>query len=79
MHLFSQPFEIFVDDENKLTLNGLQQYYIKLKENEKNRKLNDILDMLQFNQVIIFVKNIVRCIELNKLLNECNFPSIAIN
>lgn len=74
-----KPFEIFVDDENKLTLNGLQQYYVKLKENEKNRKLNDILDMLQFNQVIIFVKNIVRCIELNKLLNECNFPSIAIH
>ena len=76
---FSQPFEIFVDDENKLTLNGLQQYYISLKENEKNRKLNDILDMLQFNQVIIFVRNIQRCIELNKLLNECNFPSIAIH
>jgi len=75
----SQPFEIFVDDENKLTLNGLQQYYIALNENEKNRKLNDILDMLQFNQVIIFVKNIVRCIELNKLLNECSFPSIAIH
>jgi len=77
--VLSQPFEIFVDDENKLTLNGLQQYYVSLKENEKNRKLNDILDMLQFNQVIIFVKNIVRCIELNKLLNECNFPSIAIH
>lgn len=74
-----KPFEIFVDDENKLTLNGLQQYYVSLKENEKNRKLNDVLDMLQFNQVIIFVKNIVRCIELNKLLNECNFPSIAIH
>jgi ATP-dependent RNA helicase UAP56/SUB2 len=52
---------------------------VSLKENEKNRKLNDILDMLQFNQVIIFVKNIVRCVELNKLLVECNFPSIAIH
>ena len=74
-----QPFEIFVDNEDKLTLHGLQQYYVSLKENEKNRKLNDILDMLQFNQVIIFVKNIVRCVELNKLLIECNFPSIAIH
>jgi len=35
--------------------------------------------LLQFNQVIIFVKNISRCKELNKLLNECNFPSIAIH
>jgi len=75
----TKPFEIFVDNEDNLTLHGLQQYYVSLNENEKNRKLNDILDMLQFNQVIIFVKNIVRCVELNKLLIECNFPSIAIH
>ena len=75
----NKPFEVLVDDENKLTLEGLQLYYVNLKENEKNKKLNDILDMLQFNQVIIFVKSISRCRELNKLLNECNFPSIAIH
>jgi len=74
-----QPFEIFVDNETKLTLHGLQQFYVKLKENEKNRKLVDILDTLQFNQVIIFVKNIVRCVELNKLLVESQFPSLAIH
>ncbi|XP_059411380.1 spliceosome RNA helicase DDX39B-like [Carassius carassius] len=45
------PMEIFVDDETKLTLHGLQQYYIKLKDNEKNRKLFDLLDVLEFNQV----------------------------
>ncbi|OPJ79466.1 hypothetical protein AV530_008847 [Patagioenas fasciata monilis] len=42
--------EIFVDDETKLTLHGLQQYYVKLKDNEKNRKLFDLLDVLEFNQ-----------------------------
>lgn len=73
------PFEIFVNDENKLTLHGLLQFYVKLEENEKTRKLNDLLDALLFNQVIIFVKSISRCIELNKLLVECNFPSIAIH
>ncbi|XP_031654980.1 ATP-dependent RNA helicase DDX39A-like [Oncorhynchus kisutch] len=31
--------EVFVDDETKLTLHGLQQYYCKLKDSEKNRKL----------------------------------------
>lgn len=46
-----QPMEIFVDDETKLTLHGLQQYYVKLKDNEKNRKLFDLLDVLEFNQV----------------------------
>jgi hypothetical protein len=49
-----QPLEIFVDDETKLTLHGLQQYYLKLEESQKNRKLNDLLDTLDFNQVRIF-------------------------
>ena len=44
--------EVYVDDETKLTLHGLQQYYVKLKDNEKNRKLFDLLDILEFNQVI---------------------------
>lgn len=46
-----QPLEIFVDDETKLTLHGLQQHYVKLDEVAKNRKLNDLLDTLDFNQV----------------------------
>jgi len=75
----NNPLEIFVDDETKLTLHGLQQYYIKLEENEKNRKLNDLLDNLDFNQVIIFVNSVNRAITLNKLLNECAFPSIAVH
>ncbi|TIA51104.1 DEAD/DEAH box helicase [Aureobasidium pullulans] len=73
------PLEIYVDDETKLTLHGLQQYYIKLSEAEKNRKLNDLLDELEFNQVIIFVKSTLRATELDKLLRECNFPSIAVH
>ncbi|KAA3468204.1 DEAD-box ATP-dependent RNA helicase 56 [Gossypium australe] len=74
-----QPMEIYVDDEAKLTLHGLVQHYIKLSELEKNRKLNDLLDALDFNQVVIFVKSVSRAAELNKLLMECNFPSICIH
>ncbi|QHN75671.1 hypothetical protein HN51_053343 [Arachis hypogaea] len=73
------PMEIYVDDEAKLTLHGLVQHYIKLQESEKNRKLNDLLDALDFNQVVIFVKSVSRAAELNKLLVECNFPSICIH
>merc|ERR1711907_301803 len=69
--------EVFIDDESKLTLHGLQQHYVKLTEDQKNRKLNDLLDALEFNQVIIFVKSTERARTLNKLLCECNFPSIA--
>jgi len=43
------PFEIFIDNEGKLTLHGLKQYYVKLEENQKNRKLIDLLDSLMFN------------------------------
>lgn len=70
---------MFIDEEDKLILHGLQQYYCELQEKEKNKKLNDLLDGLQFNQVIIFVNNVVRCAELNRLLNEFGFPSIAIH
>lgn len=49
--LIKQPMEVYVDDETKLTLHGLQQYYVKLKDQEKNRKLFDLLDVLEFNQV----------------------------
>jgi len=73
------PHEISVDEESKLTLHGLLQYYVKLQEREKNRKLNDLLDALEFNQVVIFVKSVQRAVALDKLLVECNFPSIAIH
>jgi len=73
------PHEIRVDEESKLTLHGLLQYYAKLEEKGKNRKLNDLLDNLEFNQVVIFVKSVQRAIALDKLLVECNFPSIAIH
>lgn len=73
------PLEIYVDDETKLTLHGLQQYYVRLEEAAKNRKLNDLLDTLEFNQVIIFVKSISRANQLDQLLRECSFPSISIH
>jgi ATP-dependent RNA helicase UAP56/SUB2 len=73
------PHEISVDQESKLTLHGLLQYYVKLTEKEKNRKLNDLLDCLEFNQVVIFVKSVQRATALDKLLCECSFPSLAIH
>ncbi|KAH3685472.1 hypothetical protein WICPIJ_003555 [Wickerhamomyces pijperi] len=73
------PLEIYVDDEAKLTLHGLQQYYIKLAEKEKNRKLAELLDSLDFNQVIIFVRSTARANQLNEILNSSGFPSICIH
>jgi ATP-dependent RNA helicase UAP56/SUB2 len=39
------------DDESKLTLRVLQQHYVKLKDDEKNEKLFELLGVLEFNQV----------------------------
>merc|ERR1711862_919316 len=75
----TDPHEISVDEESKLTLHGLLQYFVRLTEKEKNRKLNDLLDALEFNQVVIFVKSVQRAVALDKLLVECSFPSIAIH
>jgi ERCC4-related helicase len=52
---------------------------VKLRENEKNRKLIDLLDKLEFNQVVIFVKSVPRCTALCKLLTEQNFPAVEIH
>merc|ERR1719431_1569410 len=73
------PMEVYIDDEAKLTLHGLQQHYLKLKDSGKNRRLFELLDVLEFNQVVIFVKSVQRCIALSQLLVEQNFPTIAIH
>jgi ATP-dependent RNA helicase UAP56/SUB2 len=73
------PLEIYVNDGAKLTLHGLKQYYVQLLEKEKNRKLIELLDALDFNQVVIFVSSVRRASELNKILNENNFPATTIH
>jgi ATP-dependent RNA helicase UAP56/SUB2 len=73
------PMEVFIDDDTKLTLHGLKQFYIRLTEEEKNRKLNDLLDALEFNQVVIFVSQVNRATELHRLLDDNNFPSMCIH
>jgi len=73
------PMEVYVDDDTKLTLHGLRQHFCKIQEKEKNRKLFDLLDALEFNQVVIFVKSVARCQALCGLLKEQNFPAIDIH
>ena len=74
-----QPHKSLHSRPSFLSIQRYLQHYIKLEEKEKNRKLNDLLDALDFNQVVIFVKSVSRAAELNKLLVECNFPSICIH
>lgn len=65
--------EVYVDDEAKLTLHGLQQHYVKLKENEKNKKLFELLDVLEFNQVSFCVYTLYYFFFLTVNVSGCNF------
>ena len=43
------PKEIFIDQEKNLTLFGLKQFYVRLEEDQKIKKLIQLLDDLDFN------------------------------
>jgi len=71
----SIPMEINICNSTKLKLKGLRQHYINLREDEKNRKLIDLLAKLKFNQGVIFLKSASRCAALCNLLNKNGFPA----
>ena len=71
------PFELYIDSESKLTLHGLKQYYVKLEEKQKIMKLIELLDDLEFNQVIIFTKSQAYASKLNEIIQKEKFPSVA--
>jgi len=76
-YFMHNPREIIIDEGKKLRLDGLQQYCVKLPENKKNEKLINILDMVDFNQVFIFVSSVTRANTLNGILNDEGFPTIV--
>mmetsp|Transcript_14779 Transcript_14779/g.25144 ORF Transcript_14779/g.25144 Transcript_14779/m.25144 type:complete len:432 (-) Transcript_14779:50-1345(-) len=71
------PFELFIDSDSKLVLHGLKQYFVKLEENQKIRKLIQLLDDLDFNQVIVFTKNQQYAQKLNEIIQQEKFPSVV--
>nr|BAH29724.1 DEAD box ATP-dependent RNA helicase [Dicyema japonicum] len=79
LKFMKDPLEIYIDDESKLTLHGLQQYYAKIDENAKTRALSNLLESLSVNQTIIFVRTVNRCIALTEVLAQANFEVICIH
>lgn len=71
--------EVLIENDSKLTLHGLRQYFVMLDNKEKITKLMDLLDQLQFNQVIIFVKSVKYAKKLAEVLNKQLFPTKAIH
>jgi len=73
------PTEVLIENDAKLTLHGLKQYYVELRDDEKISKLISLIDQLAFNQVIIFVKSRRYAIKLAEILNKDMIPSKAIH
>ncbi len=71
---FVQPIEVYPTDESKLTLHGLVQYYVKLDEGKKTRKLYELLTKLEYNQTMVFVKSGKRAKTLQTILVENGQP-----
>lgn len=66
-------------DEGKLVLEGLKQFYLRLPEEKKFDKLIQLLDILAFNQVIIFVNRVERAKKLTEMLKLKLFNPICIH
>jgi ATP-dependent RNA helicase UAP56/SUB2 len=69
------PFKLFLDSDTGLVLHGLKQYYVELGEDQKIKRVMNLLDVVDFNQVIIFTKQVTHAIKLNELLRAQAFPS----
>ena len=73
------PKMIIINEEKNLTLHGLQQFYLKVTEQMKNKILFSILQKVSFDQVIIFCSKVDRAKFLDKILQDMGFESLAIH
>jgi ATP-dependent RNA helicase UAP56/SUB2 len=58
---------------------SLVQHYIKLRFDEKDRQVIELLNTLAFNQIVIFVKSVRRCSAACKLLTKQKFVVTKIH
>ena len=74
-----EPYELYMNDDSKMNLLGLQQFYICLEDARKTRVLVEFLDQWKFDQAIIFVSSSQRCDVLAHILVKLNYSTIAIH
>jgi ATP-dependent RNA helicase UAP56/SUB2 len=70
---------IFIDDQKRLTLHGLKQYYAEVNEKQKFKYLYGILSKVDYNQCIIFTSKVDRAKYLNKMLKDVDISSLTIH
>ena len=70
---------IFIDDQKRLTLHGLKQFYVEVSEKQKFKYLYTLLNKIDYNQCIIFTSKIDRAKYLNKMLLDTEISSLTIH
>lgn len=79
MRFLDNPFVVRVDEESKLTLYGLKQYYVELDEKDKLQKLHHVLNSNTYNQAMIFTSNKKSPTTLVNFLKTKNFQAIELH
>jgi len=69
---------IFIDDQKRLTLHGLKQFYVEVDEKQKFKCLYMLLTKIDYNQCIIFTSKADRAKYLNKMLKDVDIASLTI-
>ena len=60
-------------------LYGLQQRYVELKVGKSCTKRFELLNVLELDQLVIFVKSVQGCVTLSQLLIEQDLSAIVIH
>ncbi|EDW82853.1 uncharacterized protein Dwil_GK10220 [Drosophila willistoni] len=77
--LMHEHHEVYVNHNDQLCLQGWQQHFDYVEESEKSKRLFYLLEILEFNQVVIFVETVTQCLTLVQQLIKLNFPAIALH
>ena len=74
------PYHIIaIDDQKRLTLHGLRQFYVEVTEKQKFKYLYTLLNKIDYNQCVIFTSKIDRAKYLNKMLKDAEISSLTIH
>ena len=75
----NEPYEFFMQDDIKMSLLRLQQYYVCSENARKTRTLLKFIGEWKFNQAVIFASNSRRCDVLAHILNKLEYSTISIH
>lgn len=75
-----QNFKLIeIEEQKKLTLTGLKQFYVDIQEDMKLKNLVSLLMDVQYNQAFIFVKKVERAKKLHQLLEKMKLQVLTIH